>query len=70
MKEKSIELKKAKKKVGSLESELKKAKLELATIEQLKVDLAVAEQAWDASYMAATQAQNKVVAIEARLTEL
>ncbi|GFZ08884.1 hypothetical protein Acr_20g0006920 [Actinidia rufa] len=57
----------AKKRVGNLESKLNKAKLRLATIEQLKVDLVAIEQAWDASYATATQAENKVVAIKARL---
>ncbi|GFS42474.1 hypothetical protein Acr_00g0080030 [Actinidia rufa] len=41
MKEPSVELKKAKKKVGSLESELNKAKLKLAAIDQLKANLAI-----------------------------
>ena len=40
MAEQSVELKKAKKKVGSLKSELNKRKLALAATDQLKVDLA------------------------------
>ena len=42
----SIELKRAKKKTASLESDLQKAKLTLANVDQLKVDLAATEQAW------------------------
>ena len=43
MAEQSVELKRDKKKVGDLESKLNKAKLALATIQQLKVDLAAAK---------------------------
>ena len=39
MKQQSTELKKSKKKVSNLESKLKQAKLALAAIEQLKLDL-------------------------------
>ena len=48
MAEQSTELKRAKKKTGSLESELNKARLALANINQLKANLATVEQAWDA----------------------
>ena len=41
MMEQSTELKKAKKKVGGLESELNKAKLVLPTTDQLKANLAL-----------------------------
>ncbi|GFY84010.1 hypothetical protein Acr_03g0007840 [Actinidia rufa] len=51
-------LKRANKKVGSLESELNKAKLALVATDQLKADLAALEQAQDTSYTAMTQAQN------------
>ncbi|GFS38412.1 hypothetical protein Acr_00g0057380 [Actinidia rufa] len=53
-------VKKTKKKVGSLESELNKAKLALATTDQLKADLVATENAQDVSYAAATQTQNEV----------
>ena len=43
MKEQSSELKKTKKKMGSLESKLNKAKLTLAATNQLKADLAAVE---------------------------
>ena len=43
MKKQSNELKRTKRKVGSLESELNKAKATLAATDQLKVDLAIAE---------------------------
>ena len=55
MVEQSAELKRAKKKVGNLESKLNKTKLALAATDQLKADL-MAEQAWDASYAAITHA--------------
>ena len=73
------ELKRAKKKMGNLESELNKARLALADIDLLKADLATKKQAWvavtkleswDSSYIAATQAQDKVVANEAALAQL
>ena len=63
MVEQSTELKRAKKKVDNLESELNKAKLALAVIDHLKADLAAPKQAQDASYKAATQAQSEVVTI-------
>ena len=62
MVEQSTELKRAKKKVGSLEFELNKAKLALAATDQLKADLVVVEQARDAIYAAATQAQSEAAA--------
>ena len=68
MAEHSIELKRAKKKMGNLESELNKARLAQANIDQLKADLAAAEQARDSSYAAATKAQDKVAAAEVALT--
>ena len=43
IKKQSAELKKTKKKVGSLESELNKAKLILAVTNHLKADLAAVE---------------------------
>ena len=64
--EQLAELKRAKKEVGSLESKLKKAKLALATTDQLKADLAVAEQAQDASYVAITQAQSEAAIAKAQ----
>ena len=70
MKEQSAELKRAKKKIGDLESELNKAKLSLTAIDQLKEDLAGVEQVRDASYASATQVQNKAAAAEAALAEL
>ena len=45
-----------------MESELNKAKLTLAAIDQLKADLAPAKQAQDASFVAETLAQNEVAA--------
>ena len=51
--------------MGSLESELNKAKLALAATNQLKEDLAAVEQAWDASYVVVTQAQVEAVAVTA-----
>ena len=54
--------------MGSLESELNKAKLALAAIDQLKVDLATIKKARDASYAVATQAQNEVATIVAQST--
>ncbi|GFZ14427.1 hypothetical protein Acr_24g0006170 [Actinidia rufa] len=53
MKQHLAKLKKTKKKVGSLEFELNKAKLELATTNQLKADLATTKQTQNASYAAA-----------------
>ncbi|GFY88907.1 hypothetical protein Acr_06g0008470 [Actinidia rufa] len=44
--EHSVKLKREKKKSSSLESDLKKAKLALANVDQLKADLVDAEQAW------------------------
>ena len=55
----SAELKRAKKKVGILESKLNKAKLALAAIDQLKTNLAIAKQVRDVNYADATQAQSK-----------
>ena len=55
----SAELKRAKKKVGNLESKLNKAKLALAAIDQLKTNLAIAKQVRDVNYADATQAQSK-----------
>ena len=63
----SVELKRVKKKMSNLESKLKKAKLSLVDVDQLKVDLATVEQARDSSYTAVTQAQNKVAVAEATL---
>ena len=40
--------------VSSLESELKKAKLALASTDQLKANLVAADEAYDASYTDAT----------------
>ena len=54
--EQSSELKRTKKKVRNLESKLNKAKLALATINQLKAYLAATEQAWDVIYEFVTQA--------------
>ena len=68
MKEQSVELKRAKKKIGSLESELNKAKLLLTAIDQLKEDLAAAKQGQDASYTSTTQ--NKADVVETALAEL
>ena len=51
---------------GQLESELNKAKLALTIADQLKEDLVVVEEAWDASYAAATQAQNEAAATGAQ----
>ncbi|GFZ12041.1 hypothetical protein Acr_23g0004260 [Actinidia rufa] len=48
----NVQQKRAKKKKGNLESELKKSKLALTDVDQLKVDLDAAEQAQDASYAA------------------
>ena len=45
MEEHSTKLKRAKKKMGSLESELKKARLMLAEVDQLKANLVAVEQA-------------------------
>ena len=56
MRLKTSELKKTKKMVGSLASELNKAKLALAVTNQLKADLVAVEQALVASYAAATLA--------------
>ena len=56
MKSQSSELKKTKKEVLGLESELKQAKLALSTVDQLKLDLDATTNAWDASYAAATKA--------------
>ncbi|GFY95433.1 hypothetical protein Acr_10g0008180 [Actinidia rufa] len=66
MTQQSNELKKSKKKVINLESEMKQANIGLATTEQLKLDLAAIEKARDASYAVATQAQNEVVIDAAR----
>ena len=52
--------------MSNLESKLKQAKLALAVTKQFKVDLVAAEEARDASYVASTQAQNKVSAIGAQ----
>ena len=70
MAEQSAEMKRAKKKMGNLEFELNKAKLALGEIDQLKADLATAKQSWDASFAAATQAQDKAATAEASLVEL
>ena len=59
MKKQSVKLKKSKKKVGSLESELNKAKLALTATNLLKVDLATTEEARDACYAPTTQTQNE-----------
>ena len=56
MKVQLAKLRRAKKKIGGLESKLNKAKLSLTAIDQLKEDLAAAEQTRDASYASATQA--------------
>ena len=56
--------------MGRLESELKKMKRSLAEVNQLKTDLAVAEQARDARYAAVTQAQGKATTTEAVLIQL
>ena len=61
MAEHSDELKKAKEKMASLESKLKKSGIALAKVDQLKADLAVVEQAQDSSYAPANQAQDKAV---------
>ena len=45
MKKHLTELKRAEKKTNNLESELKKARLALANLGQLKADLTIAEQA-------------------------
>ncbi|GFS36273.1 hypothetical protein Acr_00g0045040 [Actinidia rufa] len=66
----SAELKRAKSKTSNLDFKLKKARLTLADVNQLKVDLASVEQARNSSYTAATQAQNKVDATEAALAQL
>ena len=58
----SSKLKKTKKKVLGLESELKQAKLTITTVDQLKLDLAIAMDALDASYAVAIKAQNEAVA--------
>ena len=57
MMEQSTELKRAKKKVGNLKSELNEAKLALAT----------SEQARDAIYVTAAQAQSDVAAVGTQL---
>ena len=57
--EQSTELKRAKKKMGELKFELNKARLALADVYQLMADLVIVEQARDANYVAATQAQDK-----------
>ena len=66
MKQQSTELKKFKKKVSNLEFELKQAKLALATINQLKMNLVAAKEARDATYAAATQAHNKAAVVGAQ----
>ena len=48
------ELKKTKKRMGSLETKLKKMKLARVEVDQLKANLAATEQAWDSSYTTAT----------------
>ncbi|GFZ18420.1 hypothetical protein Acr_27g0001590 [Actinidia rufa] len=77
MKQQLGKLKKTKIKMGSLESELNKAKLTMAATDHLKADLAYAEQARDDSYVAANLDHNEtVIAIAQRdealqeLTEL
>ena len=40
--------------MGNLESELNKANLVLAAMDQLKIDLAVVDQAQDSRYVATT----------------
>ena len=67
MAEHSVELKRAKKKMGNLESELNKARLMLAKVDKLKADLVAVEQAQDSSYAATTKAQDKVAAALAQL---
>ena len=42
---------------------MNKAKIALDAIDHLKVDLATAKQAWDASYATVTQTQSKAVAV-------
>ena len=53
-----------------MESNIKKAKLALADMDQLKTALAIVEKARDVSYAAATQAQGKADAAEATFAEL
>ena len=52
--------------MGSLGSELNKAKLALAATDQLKAYLVVAKKARDADYVAATQVQSEVVIVGAQ----
>ncbi|GFY96449.1 hypothetical protein Acr_11g0007550 [Actinidia rufa] len=66
MKQQLTELKKTKKKVDSLESELNKAKLTLDSIDQLKAYLTATEKARDASYMTVTQTQNEAAIVGAQ----
>ena len=56
--------------MSSLESELKKAGLALAEVDQLKANLVATKQARDSSYTATTQAQNKVATTKATLAQL
>ena len=53
--------------MGELKFELNKARLALADVYQLMADLVIVEQARDANYVAATQAQDKAVANEVAL---
>ena len=70
MEEDSVKRKRTKKLIGSLEFELKKMKLSLAEVNQLKTDLDAAKQARDAIYAVVTQIQGKVVTAEAALVQL
>ena len=70
MKEQSNELKKAKRKIDGLESELNKAKIMLADVDQLKTDLAAVEEACDTNYVAINLAQGKATTVEVALVEL
>ncbi|GFZ12790.1 hypothetical protein Acr_23g0011750 [Actinidia rufa] len=65
MQQVQFNLKRAKKRMNSLESKLNKVKLALSTTDQLKLNLVAVEHTWDANYLAATQAQNEVVAARA-----
>ena len=56
--------------MGSLEFERKKARLALADLGHLKVDLTVMERVQDVSYAATTQAQDKVVVAKAAFAQL
>ena len=61
MKQQSAKLKKTKKKVNNLESKLKHAKLALAIVEQLKLDLATTVEARDSSYTDSTRPRMKLL---------